>query len=123
MHCIEFNGARTTGGYGSLRVNGIVQYAHRLVFERAWQFPIPLGMVVMHTCDTPACINPLHLQLGTQADNVRDMAAKGRHGRYNAAKTHCSNGHEFDEANTYVTPKGKRNCRTCNREAVRRSRA
>jgi len=51
---------------------------HRASFE-VHHGPIPLGAVVMHTCDHPLCINPAHLQLGTQQDNVSDKMTKGRH--------------------------------------------
>lgn len=52
-------------------------FAHRY----SWQFhngPIPPGLNVLHHCDTPACVNPEHLFLGTQKDNADDMMAKGR---------------------------------------------
>jgi len=50
---------------------------HRFAWEQAFG-PIPDGLVVMHTCDQPLCVRPVHLRLGTQADNLRDMATKGR---------------------------------------------
>lgn len=60
-------------GYGRTR-RGL---AHRLVWEEA-HGPIPPGLVVMHRCDVPGCVNLDHLRLGTVADNVADMIAKGR---------------------------------------------
>ena len=53
-------------------------YAHRI----AWQLThgaIPKGMFVLHRCDNPPCVNPAHLFIGTQRDNLRDCFAKGRH--------------------------------------------
>lgn len=63
--------------YGGLKVGRTMLYAHRLSYELS-KGPIPKDMVVMHTCDRPACINPEHLVLGTQKNNMEDMYAKGR---------------------------------------------
>ena len=111
MHCIEWEGARTTHGYGVTRVAGKNQYVHRLVWIEA-NGPIPDGMVVMHTCDNPPCHSIEHLRLGTQAENMQDAGSKGRMGTANRAKTHCVNGHEFTSENTWTNGK-RRQCRTC----------
>ena len=64
-------------GYGIFRHDGKMRKAHRLCYE--WQVEtIQPGNVILHTCDVPGCVNPLHLRQGTQADNVRDMFQKGR---------------------------------------------
>lgn len=65
-------------GYGRFRVDGKKTLAHRASYE-AFIGPIPEGMLVCHKCDTPACVNPSHLFLGTDKDNVRDCINKGRH--------------------------------------------
>lgn len=67
--------------------------------------------IVMHICDNIKCINPEHLKLGTQADNMKDRDDKNRHG--NSKKTHCIRGHELSGHNLVVTKKGTRNCRIC----------
>lgn len=64
-------------GYGQFNCDGSRCFAHRA----AWILthgPIPPGMFICHRCDTPRCVRPDHLFLGTQSDNMRDMHSKGR---------------------------------------------
>jgi hypothetical protein len=77
--CIEYTGC-LSNGYGSIRHHGRSMYAHRIAWELA-HGPIPKGLFVCHTCDNRACVNVLHLFLGSCADNLRDMVVKGRSNR------------------------------------------
>lgn len=67
----------TSHGYGRVRFQGNFRFAHRVAFELATGID-PHGSVVMHSCDNPLCVNPDHLTLGTQTQNIADMDAKGR---------------------------------------------
>ena len=88
--CWVWTGTRQVFGYGiSLRY----RLAHRVSWEIA-NGPIPDGLWVLHRCDNPPCVNPAHLFLGTQTENMRDMTAKGRHPH--SRRTTCKNGHPFD---------------------------
>lgn len=71
--CWEWGGFTTGSGYG--RFAG--KAAHRLAYE-TWVGTIPEGHVVRHKCDNRPCINPDHLETGTQADNARDRVERGR---------------------------------------------
>jgi hypothetical protein len=72
-------------GYGKFKQAGRTLGAHRVSYELNVG-PIPDGQSVLHRCDTPACVNPSHLFLGSHVDNMRDMAAKGRRDDRRGAK-------------------------------------
>lgn len=77
--CHLWSGGVGAGGYGTLCIFGVVGKAHRWAFMVSRGFMPTIDQKVCHKCDTPACVNPDHLFLGSQADNVRDMMEKGRH--------------------------------------------
>lgn len=107
-------------GYGVLHVNARSYLAHRLAYEASRDEWIPPGQVVRHRCDNPPCVNPDHLELGTQRDNVNDTKARGRLNLHQSRKTHCPQGHEYTPENTYVPPNRKeRQCRECVRKRAR----
>ncbi len=68
----------TTGGYVSAWVDGRTQLLHRWSLEKSLGRPITSGLLSIHSCDNPPCINPDHLREGTHADNNRDMWERGR---------------------------------------------
>ena len=75
--CWMWNGRCDNNGYGRLSHNGRSYATHRLSYELIHKEP-PGNLFVCHKCDTPGCVNPEHLFLGTNEDNMKDMAAKGR---------------------------------------------
>lgn len=81
-NCWLFTGARNKAGYGKMAYTGINTTAHRISWAVANGQPLPRGhgLVVMHHCDTPACVRPSHVDLVTASTNTRDMIAKRRHG-------------------------------------------
>jgi len=76
--CWLWTAGTTKSGYGSIRINGAAKRAHRVAYEMLVG-PIPEGAVLLHSCDTPACVNPAHLSIGSQKENIHDAIEKGRH--------------------------------------------
>lgn len=107
-------------GYGYATYKGKNEHAHRAMYRAARSNGIiPEGWDICHTCDDPACINPLHLFAAPRAINVQDMRAKGRGN--NQKKTECPKGHPYSAENTYVDPRGFRLCKECNRIRCRKA--
>lgn len=120
--CWRWLGSQDRNGYGlahsSLTKRSTV--AHRVAYELTVG-PIPDGMTLDHICRNRICVNPLHLRVCTQRENVHAPGARTPQA-INSAKTHCLRGHEFTEANTRVrsNPRGAglmRSCKTCQANA------
>jgi hypothetical protein len=79
MACVLSTNIINEDGYGRTLFEGKYVRAHRLAYAEANGLDVlTMGGTVLHTCDTPACINPDHLVMGTQQDNMADKVAKGR---------------------------------------------
>lgn len=122
--CWEWQAGGTPTGYGTFYLGGRHVYAHRCMWELHHGQPIPPGRQINHHCDNPRCVNPAHLYLGTQSQNMYDAYSRGRKRSYNLNKTHCPHGHEYTSENTYWhDQRSGRQCRTCKRDDARRRRA
>ncbi len=77
-NCWEWQGPMLWNGYGKMDVCAKMHRAHRISYVIHNGEEIPDGMVIMHTCDNRRCVNPLHLKLGTQIENLADCKKKGR---------------------------------------------
>lgn len=119
--CWEWTGATVKDGYGRVELSHLGKRIRAVMAHRlSWGIhmgPIPPGMSVLHHCDNPPCVNPAHLFLGTQADNIRDMILKGRY-RPKARAEVCAKGHA-DFVMYVERDAAHRRCRTCIRERTR----
>ena len=118
LGCWEWLGAKARG-YGHFNA-GDKRYtsAHRWAFETL-RGTIPDGLQLDHLCRNRSCVNPDHLEPVTQEENIRrgyGISAA------NAEKTHCPQGHPYNEANTYRPKRGGRQCKECSRMRTRESR-
>jgi hypothetical protein len=117
-----------TNGYGDMWADKKHWLAHRYSYT-IHKGEIPKGMHILHSCDNRPCVNPSHLSLGTNLENIRDSQKKGRTRpeKYSsngipmsASKAKrpiiCFNGHDLIiKENLYTDPSGRNYCRICNR--------
>jgi hypothetical protein len=113
--CWVWTACRNDDGYGIIGVDHKTAGVH-LAIWRDENGPLPEGMQLDHLCRVRACWRPEHIELVTHAVNMERGEGIDR---LMAAKTHCDNGHEFTEANTFLHHGRYRGCKTCRREASR----
>ena len=116
--------ASTVRGYGQFGVMVAVG-EQAMVKAHVWAWvqengPVPNGLQLDHLCRVRRCVRPSHLEVVSCAENIRRGVGVAA---INAAKTHCSRGHPYDSANSYVNAANYRKCRRCNMERAAEFRA
>lgn len=116
--CRIWDGARSGGraGRGFIREGTKMLAVSRVALEAS--LGRPLTAYALHHCDRPFCVEPSHLYEGSPRQNAKDAVERGLlppPPNKGFRKTHCIHGHPLSGVNLYVTPKGLRSCRQCQR--------
>ena len=110
--CWEYLNKPDHDGYARPVLNGKKVRLHRVINNT------PEGLVTDHLCKNRLCVNPAHLETVTNHENIkRGNTGKNKKGKF---KDVCKNGHLLSGENLYITPQGRRYCRTCNRISVKK---
>ena len=115
--CWLWTGALDRGGYGNaFRIGRKMRKPHQVAWELYNRALIPEGLAIDHLCRVHNCVNPSHLEPVTCRENLMRGETIARR---NGARTHCPQGHPYDEANTSMK-NGSRVCRACHKAEQRR---
>lgn len=115
--CWIWTGAVESQGYGRFCLHGKTIYAHRASFI-LHNSVIPDGMQIDHLCRNRRCVNPSHLEIVTQKENIlRGESPTAKHAR----QAVCIRGHELSGKNLRIAPNGARKCKTCHNSESKRS--
>lgn len=114
--CWFWLGAIKEKGYGAFMFPPTKRAHHVAWFLTFGKWP---EKNLLHTCDTPQCVNPAHLREGTNLENHQDSAKKGINPNLRRqSKKFCKYGHPRTTKNLYVAPSGSRGCRICRNNRV-----
>lgn len=114
--CWNWTSNKHNLGYGLFKLNNVNWYAYRVSYF-LFNGILPKNLELDHLCRNRLCINPDHLEAVTHQENCK----RGNIGLFWKSKTHCPQGHEYNEENTYKNPfTNRRYCRICKEESKKR---
>lgn len=108
--CHEWTGAKDRDGYGKFQLNGKCIFAHRYAYLCSYG-SLDDTLVIDHICKLRSCVNPQHMEQVTVKENTN------RGINFEANKIECDHGHQYTVDNTYIDPRGFRQCRICRRQS------
>jgi hypothetical protein len=114
--CWIWMGSKCNRGYGGIAMKKKNGWSPKRTHRLSWEIfygNIPKGLCVCHKCDTPSCVSPYHLFLGTVKDNQQDMISKNRKNNYNIHKIHCKRGHLLEGNNLKIKKRNGKISRHC----------
>ena len=118
--CWQWQGSKNQLGYGQFWGGGKLVSAHRFAYELLLG-KIPPDRQLDHLCRNTSCVNPAHLEIVTGSENVKRGLLPNIMRQRQLNKTHCPQGHPYDEQNTYLRPdKLGRECKACRKETKKR---